>query len=90
MKRWIWNQLIWIDQGANVTLSPLLNWAYSTDLFGSPDESISSVTGKLSKQGKAKRTESVINWIAVKLVNEENHCQISIEADETPIHSQHP
>lgn len=82
MKAYLWNILLWIDQGGNVWAGPLLNRLHKTDLYGDPDEVISSVLGKLQQAGQDTRLRRFVDWCALKLVGQHNHCQESIEADE--------
>lgn len=59
MKRYIWNILIWIDQGFNTIPGPLLNiFIRSAHKFGNPDETLSSVFGKNVREGKCFGTNS--------------------------------
>ena len=71
--------LLSIDQGGNVTFSPLLNWLYNTDKWGNEDETISSVLGRLEKEGKAARFRAFVNWLFLKIEGEVDHCKNSIE-----------
>lgn len=68
LKRYFWNILIWLDQGANVVL-----------LGGDPDETLSSVFGK-----KVRRNVCPICKFFCYLLNkiDPNHCEKSIEHDE--------
>lgn len=80
LKIWMVNIITWIDQGGNVILAPVLNPIYNTKRWGSEDETISSVVGKLSKfDGKAKRSEQFINWLFWCLTGEKYHCRNKIE-----------
>lgn len=74
--------LVWIDQGANVTLSNPLNRVYGVDLFGNEDETISSVLGKLTAHNKAKRFRRAVDWVFRTFFGQRNHCWESIEWDE--------
>ncbi len=78
MLAWLWNVLIWIDQGVNVLLGPILNLLLSPRFrFGDPDETLSSVFGKNRKECKA------CYWICRALhLLDKNHCEKSIELDE--------
>lgn len=81
MKRYLWNILIWLDQGVNVLLGWLLNWVFRTKThrFGDPDETLSSVFGKNILAGECvgcKLVCRILNWF------EPNHCILSIEQDE--------
>jgi hypothetical protein len=51
---------------------------------GNPDITVSSRVGYLSQQGSqtARYMEIVIDWLFYKAVKQENHCRVSIEADE--------
>ena len=73
--------LVWLDQGVNVLLSPVLNiylppGAYR---FGYEDETLSSVFAKNSRHHQVK-------WCCVmcKLLNlfDQDHCTKNIELDE--------
>ena len=64
--RYLWNILIWLDQGVNVVF-----------LGGSADETVSSVTGKYWRQfAPLKWLRIVLNAI------DTDHCEKAIEADE--------
>lgn len=73
---------IWLDQGLNVLLSPLLNLLVRGDgaRFGSADETLSSVFGKNRKMGTCKACTWFCRWILHPI--DKNHCLKSIEADE--------
>lgn len=77
---WLWNVLVWIDQGLNVIFAPLLNALLRPELhFGSPDETLSSVFGKNVRVNRCR----VCRWICMLLhVFDKNHCENSIEDDE--------
>ncbi len=82
MKIYFFRLFIAVDQLLNVILGPLLNilLAAPKGSFGYPDETLSSVLGKL-------RLAQEGNWLAVllyKLLNklDPNHCEDSIERDE--------
>lgn len=81
MKRWFWNVLITIDQGANTVAGPVLNWILRPQVarFGDPDETLSSVFGKNLTSGQCRGCRLVcriLNWI------DPRHCETSIEKDE--------
>ena len=77
MSRYFWNILIWIDQGVNVLLAPLLNIIFKPAKFGDPDETLSSVFGKYSGQCVwCHRICKALHWI------DKDHCKKSIENDE--------
>jgi hypothetical protein len=84
VKRYIWAVLIWIDQGFNVLLGPLLNFALKSpenELWGHPDETLSSVMGKQIRAGRCKGCK-VICWILNKLdPRPGDHCENAIEDD---------
>ena len=69
VKKYLWNILIWIDQGFNVVF-----------LAGDPDETISSRMGKLVRSGKCP----FCYWICTHFLHkiDPNHCKKSIEEDE--------
>jgi hypothetical protein len=68
IKRYIWNVLIWIDQGVNCVI-----------FLGDPDETISSRAGKY-----AANRRGWIPCQLCKFLNlfEKDHCVRSIETDE--------
>lgn len=79
--KYIINILIWIDQGANVIFSPILNILAGPTAanFGDPDETLSSVFGKNAREGKCVMCKimcRILNWI------DPRHCDKSIERDE--------
>lgn len=83
IKIWLWYLLIWLDQGANVLLWPLLNFVFKPDdqhRFGNPDETLSSVFGK------NKGVNPVIDFgrrtINALFFWQEDHCKAAIEWDE--------
>ena len=80
MKKYLWNILIWIDQGFNVILSPILNIFISNEHdFGNPDETLSSVMGKQIRLGRCKGCKLIcklLHWF------DPDHCNKSIEDDE--------
>ena len=80
MLDYLWNVLIWIDQGVNVLVAPVLNLVLRPKLgrFGNPDETLSSVFGKNSDNCNLCR---YICW-ALNFI-EKDHCKKSIEWDES-------
>jgi hypothetical protein len=80
MARFLWNILIWLDQGINV----LFGWLFNLVLrplytFGDPDETLSSVFGKNSRSGTCK----VCGWVCDLLhAIDPHHCHKNVEADE--------
>lgn len=77
---WLWNVLVWIDQGLNVLMSPMLNPALDPRFrFGSPDETLSSVFGK-NVRANACRFCKLICKLLDKI--DKNHCAKNIEEDE--------
>ena len=76
LKNYVWEILLWIDQGVNVIFAPLLNWALDPQngRFGCADETLSSVFGKNMDNCKA------CGWIcaALRLIDKD-HCIDSIE-----------
>ena len=64
MKQYIWNLLIWLDQGLNVIF-----------LAGCPDETVSSRASKAARKGK--RWGCVLCRLLD--VFDTNHCEKSIE-----------
>lgn len=80
MLKYLWNGLIWIDQGFNWLLSPILNRVFNVRddaRFGDPDETLSSVFGKNLPNCTGCKT---ICKLLAKL--DEEHCKKSIENDE--------
>ncbi len=79
--RWLWGILVWLDQGLNVILHPLLNALMRPNpaaRFGHPDETLSSVMGKNVRAGQCK----VCKWICLLLHRfDPHHCEKSIEHD---------
>lgn len=78
--KYLWNILIWIDQGANVIFSPILNIAFHVKpgaKFGDPDETLSSVFAKNRKNCKYCR-----KMCDILAKFDEAHCKKSIESDE--------
>jgi len=77
--RYLFEILIWIDQGANVIFYPLLNIVFHPAKFGSADETLSSVFGKYSDQCIwCYRVCIVLDFVLGK-----KHCKKSIEEDES-------
>lgn len=78
---WLWNLLIWLDQGLNAMFGWALNLVLRPTVarFGSPDETLSSVLGKNVRAGACTGCQ----WIC-KLLNsvDPDHCTKSIEPDE--------
>lgn len=80
LKIWFWNILIWIDQGLNVCLAPLLNLVFKPDkkhMFGAADETLSSVFGKNRDvnpliDGGRRAINMLFFW-------QEDHCREAIE-----------
>lgn len=66
--------LVSYDQHWNVKFSPLLNWYYSTVLFGDEDECISSVLGKMALYGRDTRFRKFVDYVFLKVFGQENHC----------------
>ena len=86
-KLWFWSVLVWVDQGANTVLGPLLNWVLDPlHLFGDPDETLSSVLGKNVRDGACKGC-----YLTCRLLHlfDSNHCHKSIEDDEGTTNSIH-
>lgn len=79
---WLKQTLIAIDQFLNAALAPLLNLLVKEggDLFGSADETLSSVMGKNSR----RETCPVCRFICRRILHpiDRNHCEESIEIDE--------
>ena len=72
--------LVWIDQGANTLLGPLLNKALDPlHLFGDEDETLSSVFGKNVRDGACRGCGLMCRMLHLL---DPNHCQKSIEDDE--------
>lgn len=80
MRAWLWNILLWIDQGLNVVFAPVLNRLLRPRFrFGSPDETLSSVFGKNVRSGTCR----FCHWICRVLhYFDPNHCAKNIEEDE--------
>jgi len=76
---YFWNILVWLDQGTNVVLSPVLNQVFhKTDhAFGDPDETLTSVFGKY--QETCKLCKFMCFWLG-KI--DPGHCEKGIERDE--------
>jgi len=77
----IWKTLIAIDQLVNTCLGWLFNWILGVNPgpFGYPDETISSVLGKLryaNRLGKFVWLYRFLNWL------EPDHCESAIEWSE--------
>jgi len=67
VSRYLWNVLIWLDQGLNVLFG------------GDPDETVSSRMGKAVREGRCVLCKfgcRVLN------IFDKNHCEKSIESDE--------
>ncbi|WP_067586373.1 hypothetical protein [Endozoicomonas ascidiicola] len=64
MKQYLWNFLVWLDQGLNVVF-----------MGGCPDETVSSRAGKAARKGK--KWGCVL--CRVLDVVDKNHCEKSIE-----------
>lgn len=81
MRAYFWNALIAADQLANVLLSPLLNLILRPGAarFGDPDETLSSVMGKLVEAGECRGCRLICRLL--HLLDPE-HCERSIERDE--------
>lgn len=84
LRVWLWNMLIWIDQGLNVGLAIPLNLIFKPHedhMFGSADETLSSVFGKNKSHnsvidGGRRAINALFFW-------QEDHCQSSVEWDES-------
>lgn len=69
MMRYFKNILIGLDQFGNVVLG------------GSPDETISSRVWRRRRDSFiAKIAVNIIDWVALKVFGQENHCRLSLEA----------
>lgn len=80
MPKYIWNILIWLDQGLNVLFSPILNLLLDVKLdarFGDPDETLSSVFGK-----NVDNCRGCLIMCKILAKFDERHCKKSIEKDE--------
>lgn len=79
---YLWNIIIWIDQGANVILAPLLNMLLHKDSphrFGDSDESLSSVFGKNVEFGGCYGCRLMCRFLSAI---DHRHCERNIERDE--------
>jgi len=77
MRAWLWNIIVWLDQGVNAFWGWALNRLFRVDVFGSPDETLSSCLGKVQHRCRACR------WICLLLNRfDPQHCEKSIELDE--------
>lgn len=80
MKAWLWNILLWIDQGLNVVAAPVLNALLKPRYrFGDPDETLSSVFGKNVRSGSCRACKWFC-WLLEKI--DPGHCADNIEYDE--------
>lgn len=81
LNNYYWNIALSLDQLGNVVMSGLFNAVliskYSEDLFGDPDETISSVLGKNQKAGTLSMHGWILNYILNKI--EKDHTIKSIE-----------
>lgn len=81
LSTYLWNIAVGIDQLGNVYCVDVFNWLWlrkhSTNRFGNPDETISSVLGK----NKRTDTLSLCGKALARLLNaiEPNHVEDSIE-----------
>lgn len=77
VKQYLWNILIWIDQGANTIFCPILNPIFGGG-FGNPDETLSSRFGKNVPKNKPA-------YYMCRLLHlfDKDHCSKSIEEDES-------
>lgn len=80
VKVWLWNILIWLDQGLNICLALLLNLVFKPDkkhMLGAADETLSIVFGK------NRAVNSLINAgrraINMLFFWQEDHCEEAIE-----------
>lgn len=78
VSKYLFNILIWIDQGINVILAPLLNIIFKPGKFGNPDETLSSVFGK--NQDRCKLCSIICRLLHMI---DKNHCEKSVEYDES-------
>jgi len=81
--KYIWEVLIWIDQGVNVLIGFILNTLFVKEggaKFGDADETLSSVMGKNSQTNTCK----VCSWVCKYILDpiDPKHCHKSIEDDE--------
>lgn len=68
IKRYLWNILIWLDQGLNTLTG------------GDPDETVSSRVGKYIRDGRNCVLCKALCWF-LNLIDK-NHCAKNIEEDE--------
>jgi len=84
LTRYFWNLAISIDQTGNVVMSELFNrlliHKYSSNKFGNPDETISSVIGKNKRAKTLKWLGRRIGFILDKI--DPGHTKTAIEDDE--------
>lgn len=78
--RYVWNVLVWLDQGVNVLAGFALNLILKPlHQFGYPDETLSSVFAKNVGSGTCRFCAfmcNLLDWI------DPNHCKKNIEPDE--------
>jgi hypothetical protein len=67
VSRYLWNVLIWIDQGLNVLFA------------GDPDETLSSRMGKAVREDRCTFCKAFCWFLDLF---DKNHCEKSIEEDE--------
>jgi len=82
MKSYLWNIFVSLDQFVNTVFGPLFNLAFNSKerRFGYPDETISSVVGKMQEKGEGN---ILVKWLYSGLDNiQSNHCEDNIEKDE--------
>ena len=78
--RWVFDIFISLDQLANVVFKLPLSIIFRSNLFGAPDETISSVLGKIySDCGRCRR---LCRFLSVFDPRDGDHCVNSIEYDE--------
>lgn len=74
VKQYYFNQLLGIDQYANILL------------LGDPDETISGRLGRALKSGRpkwfVKPLAKLVDWGAKALAGQSNHCLDSVESEE--------
>ena len=82
MKTYFFRLLIAIDQFLNVLCVPLFNKLFgaSSVAFGYPDETISSVLGKMKQKGEGNALSRFVMWFLNKI--DKNHVEDSVEEDE--------
>ena len=82
MKTYFFRLFVAIDQLLNTLCGPLFNnlFGVSSVPFGYPDETISSVLGKMKQKGEGNAFSKVVIWFLNKVDN--NHVEDSIERDE--------